>query len=300
MVRLKTRIHNSIMTDFIVKNLDLNPSVTYWNNFKYAGYRHNWRIEQDPLRKEYEDDNGDLKLSTFGQAYSYWIGFHHNSEKPTEVHNLVIEYNPNKCLPHGLLDLVLLTFFNSPSVEVVSLDIAMDFPININRLIIDKYRKHTYKLFDNGGDDKTHYLGKGDGRIKIYNKANELGIDGDLTRYEITKDIRLPISLIIDDRYEFKGELMPLGYIEGESMNMDNKTLYSQYWAVVNGYPIDELSRRYRERVRNLILSHASIDFDRKKISQTIRTWFKGYSSIYIYNYNTKYNYSTKDVTNKV
>ena len=158
----------------------------------------------------------------------------------------------------------------------------MDIPININRLIIDKYKKHTYRLLDNGGDDKTHYLGKGDGRIKIYNKARESGLEGELTRYEISKDIRLPIGLVIEDGFEFKGEVMPLGFINGENMNIDDKTLYSQYWAVVNGYPISELSRRYREKVRKLILNHAIIEFDKKKISHTIRQWFKGYSRMYI------------------
>jgi len=281
-VRLKTRMHNSIVSDFMVKNLDLNPSITYWTNYKYSGYRHNWRIEQDAVKGEYVNDNGDAKLTSIGEPYSYWLGYHHNSEKPTEVHNLVIEFNPNKCLPHGLLDLILKTFFNTYSTEVVTIDIAMDIPININRLIIDKYKKHTYKLFDNGGDDKTHYLGKGDGRIKIYNKARESCLDGELTRYEITKDIRLPIGLVIEDGYEFKGEVMPLGFINGENMNIEDKTLYSQYWAVVNGYPISELSRRYREKVRKLILNHAIIEFDKKKISHTIRQWFKGYSRMYI------------------
>lgn len=282
MVRLKTRVHNSIFRDFVVKNFDFNPAVTYWTNFKYLGYRHNWRIEQGPVTCEYLDDGGNSRVSYIGQDYSYWVGFHHNSEKPTDEYNLVIEFNPNKCLLHGLLDLILGVFFNSHSVEVVSIDVAMDMPVNINRLIIDKYRKQIYKLFDNGGDDKTHYLGKGDGRIKIYNKARELGIDGDLTRYEISKDIRLPIGLVIDDRYKFEGELVPLGYIEGESMNIDDRTLYSQYWAVLNGFPISELSRRYREKVRKLINNHTSIEFDREKISHTIRQWFQGYAEIYI------------------
>lgn len=282
MVRLKTRVHNSIFRDFVVKNFDLNPAVTYWNSFKCSGYRHNWRIEQSPLTFDYLDDNGNSRLSYIGQGCSYWLGFHHNSEKPTEVHKLVIEFNPNKCLLHGLLDLILDTFFNTLSVEVVSVDVAMDIPVNINRLIIDKYRKQTYKLFDNGGDDKTHYLGKGDGRIKIYNKAREMGIEGDLTRYEISKYIRLPIRSVINEGYEFNGELIPLGYINGEGINVDDKTLYSQYWAVLNGYPISELTRRYREKVRKLINNHASIEFDIKKISHTIRQWFQGYKEIYI------------------
>ena len=288
MVRLKTRIHNSIMNDFVVKNLDLEPNVKYWNDFKFAGYRHNWWIEQDPLRKEFEDENGDMKLSTIGQPYSYWVGYHHNSEKPTDVHNLVIEFNPNKCLPHGLLDLILSTFFNTLSTEIVSVDVAMDFPININRLIIDKYRKRTYKLFDNGGDDKTHYLGKGDGRIKIYNKAKESGLDGDLTRYEISKEIRLPIASVIDEGYEFEGELVPVSWLEGKSIEVEDKTLSALIWAVVEGYPVSELSRVYKDKIRKLMREYTELEFDKKKISQTIRTWFKGYSRLYVYNYNTK------------
>jgi len=282
MVRLKTRVYNSIFRDFIVKNLDLNPAVTYWTNYRYSGYRHNWRIEQGPLTFEYLDDGGDVKRSYIGQDYSYWLGFHHNSEKPTEVHNLVIEFNPNKCLPHGLLDLILKTFFNTLSIEVVSVDVAIDIPININRLIIDKYRKHTYKLFDNGGDDKTHYLGKGDGRIKIYNKARELGIDGDLTRYEISKDIRLPIASVIEDGYEFEAELVPVSCLEGKNIEFEDKTLSALFWAVVEGYPVSELSRVYKDKIRKLIKDYTELEFDKKKISHTIRTWFQGYTEIYI------------------
>ncbi len=282
MVRLKTRVHNSIFRDFVVKNFDLNPAVTYWNSFKCSGYRHNWRIEQGPLTFDYLDDNGNIRLSYIGQGYSYWLGFHHNSEKPTEVHKLVIEFNPNKCLLHGLLDLILSTFFNTLSVEVVSVDVAMDIPVNINRLIIDKYRKQTYKLFDNGGDDKTHYLGKGDGRIKIYNKAREMGVEGDLTRYEISKDIRLPIGTVIKDCYKFEGELVPVSCLEGENIEIEDKTLSALFWAVVEGYPVSELSRVYKDKIRKLMKDYTELEFDKKKISHTIRQWFQGYKEIYI------------------
>ena len=288
MVRLKTRVHNSIFRDFVVKNFDFNPAVTYWTDFKYSGYRHNWRIEEDPLTFDYLDDNGNSRVSYIGQGCSYWLGFHHNSEKPNDRHNLVIEFNPNKCLLRGLLDLILSAFFNTLSVEVVSIDVAMDIPVNINRLIIDKYRKHTYKLFDNGGDDKTHYLGKGDGRIKIYNKARELGIDGDLTRYEISKDIRLPIGSVIDEGYEFEGELVSVSCLEGKNIEFEDKTLSALFWAVVEGYPVSELSRVYKDKIRKLMKDYTELEFDKKKISHTIRTWFMGYSEIYI---NSSINY---------
>jgi len=280
MVRLKTRVHNSIFRDFVVKNFDLNPAVDYWTNFKYSGYRHNWRIEEGPLMYDYLDYDGSSRLSYIGQGCSYWLGFHHNSEKLTEVHNLVIEFNPNKCLLRGLLDLILSTFFNSLSVEIVSVDVAMDFPVNINRLIVDKYRKQTYKLFDNGGDDKTHYLGKGDGRIKIYNKAKEMGVEGDLTRYEISKKIGLSIKDVIKTDYSFNGEVVPVRCVD--DISIDDKTLYCQFWAVMNGFPIDMLSRRYKDKIRKILENQTVLEFDKEKISHTIRQWFQGYANIYI------------------
>ena len=282
MVRLKTRVHNSIFSDFVAKNFDFNPAVKYYTNFKYSGYRHNWWIEEGPLTFNYLDNNGNSRRSYIGQGCSYWLGFHHNSEKSIDKHNLVIEFNPNKCLLHGLLDLILSTFFNALSVEVVSVDVAIDIPVNINRLIIDKYRKHTYKLIDYGGDNKTHYLGEGDGRIKIYNKAREMGIEGDLTRYEISKEIRLPIASVIDEGYAFKGNLVPVSCLEGKSIELEDKTLSALFWAVIEGYPINDLSRVYKEKIRKLIKEYTELELDKKKISHTIRTWFMGYAKIYI------------------
>ncbi len=288
MVRLKTRVHNSIFRDFVVKNFDFNSGVTYWTNFKYSGYRHNWRIEEGPLTFDCLHDNGNSSRSYIGQPFSYWLGYHHNTESPSEKHYLVIEFNPNKCLLYGILDNILNSFFNTLTVEVVSIDVAMDIPININRLIIDKYKKQTYKLFDNGGDDKTHYLGKGDGRIKIYNKAKELGIDGDLTRYEISKDIRLPIGTVVDDGYEFEAELVPVSCLEGKSIDIEDKTLSALFWAVVEGYPVSELSRVYKDKIRKLMQDYTELEFDKKKISHTIRQWFQGYAKMYMCNYSIK------------
>jgi len=286
MVRLKTRVHKDIFKDFEAKYLELDPSVDYWMESAYSKYKHNWNIKQDSFIVENKKADGSISYSRIGQPFSYWLGFHHNSEKPTYKHNLVIEFNPNKCLLHGLLDLILSTFFNTLSVEVVSVDVAMDIPISINRLIIDKYRKQTYKLFDNGGDDKTHYLGKGDGRIKIYNKARESGLDGDLTRYEISKKIGLRIKDVIKADYSFNGEVVPVRCVD--DISIDDKTLYCQFWAVVNGFPIDMLSRRYKDKIRKILKNQTVLEFDIKKISHTIRTWFMGYAKMYICNYSIK------------
>lgn len=280
MVRLKVKVDNSNVNYFVKTCLDLEPSVSYYNDFKYNKYRHNWRIEQEPPTFENESSEGG-KITRYGQSFSYWLGYHQNSEKVGDSHYLVIEYNPNKCVIYGLLQQILEKFFDNYDVIVSSLDVAMDFEININRLIIDKYRKQVYKLFDNGGDDKTHYLGKGDGRVKIYNKARELGIEGDLTRYEISKKVGLSLKEVIKPDYEFKCEIPPLSSMNSD-VKIEDSTLYCQYWAVVNGFPIEQLSRRYKDNVRKILETECQITFEKEKVSSAIREYFQGYKDLLI------------------
>lgn len=265
MIRLKVKVPHIYFEHYNKMYLSLDPRVNYYEKFSFKDYRHNWHIQEQ---------------SPFGEEYSYWLGYKHNSEGVNTSSYLVIEFNPNKCSMYGLLDSILKTFYKFDFVTVISLDIAMDFEVNINKLIIDKYRKQVYKLYDNGGDDKTHYLGKGDGRIKIYNKAREMGISGDLTRYEITKKIDLSIADVCKDDYSFDCEVLPIGYMN--DVPVSDKTLCSLYWSVLNGYPIDNLSRVYKDKIRAIIDSNTEIKFDKEKISQTIRQWFQGYSEIYI------------------
>lgn len=67
---------------------------------------------------------------------------------------------------------------------IKSYDIAMDLKVSILDIIFDMSGKHSYKIDCRGYDDKTIYLGKGDNRVKIYNKKKEsnLNIDGELSR----------------------------------------------------------------------------------------------------------------------
>lgn len=265
MVRLKIKVPSIFFNQFQALYLSVDPGVIYYQKFGFKEYRHNWNIKQ---------------ISPFGREFSYWLGYRHNSNSDPSASNLVIEFNPTKCSLTGLLDNILSTFYKFDAVNISSVDIAMDFEVNINSLIIDKYRKQVYKLYDEGGDNKTHYLGKGDGRIKIYNKARELGIEGDLTRYEITKKINLNISDVLLESYEVDIEVIPLGVLN--DISISDQTLSSVYYSVLNGYPIDNLSRVYKDKIRQLLMDNNPIVFDKKKISQTICQWFQGYKQIYI------------------
>lgn len=262
MVRLKTRVPKDYMKRYVERNLDINPGVIYWEKTAFKSYRHNWQVKQQAV---------------MGGEYSYWIGYQHNSENDVKNANLVIEYNPNKCPIDGLLEYILNEFFANLKTEIVSLDIAMDFEINIRDLLIDKFRKQGFKMFSNGGDDVTYYIGKGDGRTKIYNKARELGIEGDLTRYEVSKDIRQTIGSVLNPEYRFEGNILPIGYL---TSTPTDKTLQGLLWAVKNGYPMDSLTRRKRESIRSYIDDNSELKFDNKKISQAIRSYFQGYKDI--------------------
>lgn len=264
MVRLRTRIPDDYMQNFVKTKLDYEPSVKYWTNYNLEQYRHNWRIEEEKV---------------VGGNCSYWLGYHHNSSKDTEKHDLVIEYNPNKCPIDKMLELILFKFFASKEIEVVSLDIAMDFEINITELLVDKYRKKTMKIFygAEGEDDITYYLGTDDGRVKIYNKARELGIEGDLTRYEITKKINEKIKDIISPTFEFKAHIPPIGYLTSTPID---KTLQGLLYAVKKGYRVHMLTRRNRDNLRQYIEDYSEIQIDNKKISKAISAYFQGYQEI--------------------
>lgn len=109
---------------------------------------------------------------------SFWFGFLHNNEKRFDSekagYNFTMEFNPNKIRDNKIL-LNILTL--SKQWILKSCDLAMDLPINILDIIWDRGLKRTYKVFGNGFDDKTIEIGKGQGRLKIYNKKKESNLN---------------------------------------------------------------------------------------------------------------------------
>jgi len=265
MVRMKTKVPKEYWSRFVKSKLDLEPGAIYWRKTDFKSYGHNWQIRQS---------------HEMGGEYSYWLGYAHNSEDSTSQEaSLVIEYNPNKCPIDGLLEYILGEFYASKDTEIVTLDIAMDFEVNITNLIVDKFRKNKMKIIygGQGEDDLTYYLGQGDGRIKIYNKARELGVDGDLTRYEVTKKINKKIRDVLMPEFEFEAEIPTVGYLN--TLPTD-KTLEGLLWAVRNGYSMQRLTRYSRDKMREFISDNTELQFDDKKISQAIRIYFQGYKDI--------------------
>lgn len=260
MIRLKTHVNSVFFQHFQNVFLSIEPGVEYWESNKCSNYRYNWRISQS---EEYGRD----KLNEF----SYYLAYRHNMERHGLAYDLVLEYNPNKCHLTGLLSEILKRFFRG-NYTVVSADVACDFEVPIECLVFDKNGKSVYKYFESR-TGRTHYIGEGDGQVTIYDKAGESGLDGVKTRYEVHFNVGCTRELI--HVFQFLHELPKVYYLPSEQISFDdmkeNKTLAALLYAVHHGYPVNDLSRIYRQKIKSYFeIKGKEIVFDKKKIADCL------------------------------
>lgn len=260
MIRLKTFLSYSVFSEIEFR------FETVWNGY---------------IKKKYSTP----KMSEFFYNYNieieegvgFWFGYLHNTEKRHDNerinYNFTIEFNPNK-----LKDNKIIMYLLGLSGEwyIRRLDIAADLKINILDLITDISGRQEIKTISRGYDNKTIYLGKNDGRVKIYNKKKEsnLNILGDLTRVEVTKefedyDIR-KIKFFNFDRIFPNIYLNQYVYSFSDYENK-NKTLLAILYAVQNGFPLKDLTRDYRKKVKELLEGGYRIIFDEKTATDCVR-----------------------------
>lgn len=265
MIRLKTYITYSTFTEieFRFNTVWKEYVKKYYTTGRMKEFFYNYNIE-------------------VGEGLSFWFGFLHNTEKrePNEYnkYNLTIEFNPNK-----LKDNKIIFYLLSLSGEwyIKSYDLAIDIDVNILDLIVDSSGRQQLKIISNGYDDKTYSLGKGDGRLKVYNKKKEsnLNILGDLTRVEISRVLEdYPITRV--HLYHF-GDVFPKIYLNRYVMSLSDykdKTLLAILYAVQNGFPIRDLSRNYKEKIKKMFEGGYDIKFYQKYadkvLQQTIYFYF--------------------------
>lgn len=199
------------------------------------------------------------------EGQSFWFGFMHNTERRAEnitEYNLTIEFNPNKLKDNKVL---MYMFKFGKDWLIKSCDIACDVPVSILDVVYDKGRKKSVKLFSNGFDDKTIYMGKGDKRVKIYNKKKEshLDIAGDLTRIEVTKEFDdFPVSKI--KLFNIADDIFPCLYINKYIYSLsdyEDKTLLAIIYALESGFDFNMLTRRYKEKISKLYEGGQQIRF---------------------------------------
>lgn len=211
------------------------------------------------------------------QGISFWFGFLHNTEKRGEIndtqgkYNFTIEFNPNKVKDNFLVKYLLSI---SDKWFLRGYDLAVDLKINILDIIFDKGRKKKVQIYNNGFDNLTYRIGSNDKKVKIYNKKREsnLDIDYELTRVEISRQYDdFPIS---DIRFlNFGTDNFPEIYLNNYICSLSDyqdKTLYAIVYAVQNGFPINNLSRVYREKIKKLFEGGSKIRFTDKDATQVL------------------------------
>lgn len=104
--------------------------------------------------------------------------------------HFVVEFNPNKCPIRFYQDFIYLT--SACIKEVVSLDLAFDFPVPRHNVLIVRGAMNEMAFLSRGSC--TEYIGYSEkhGRLKLYDKALERGYDYNLTRVEVTISKGLP------------------------------------------------------------------------------------------------------------
>lgn len=214
----------------------------------------------------------------FGE-HRFWFGFLHNNEsvnynREDLSYNFTIEFNPNKLRENPLI-MHLLTKFGNWYLR--SFDLAIDIPINILDIVFDMSNRRKIKTFSYGGDNITHEIGVGNGRLKIYNKKVEscLNIVGHLTRVEISMEYDdFPIAKI--QRYSFDDGYFPYLYLNQyvfsftDMETIDNTTLGLLY-AVQHGYSLKDLSRRYRTKIKAMLECGSRIKFSKLTAEQILK-----------------------------
>lgn len=257
MIRLKTYINYDVYSnlDFYFNTYYKDTIEKYWISDRKMMFKYNYQIEVEEGR-------------------SFYLGFHHNNEKDVEpgLHNLTIEFNPNKLKDNILIQHILNL---SGDWFIRSYDLAVDIKCNILDLIFDKGLKRHVHTFSNGGDDITYNIGKGDLRLKIYNKKREskLDITGDLSRVEISRELDdFPVREVkfLDWGLDNFPDIYLNNYIYSLSDYKD-KTMLPIIYAVQNGFPISDLSRRYKEKLKNLFEGGQKIKFTNKDATEVLR-----------------------------
>ena len=232
MLRLKTYISFETFSkiEFFIECYFKDKVKKYWLSNRPMCFHYNYNIELE-------------------EGKSFYFGFHHNSEslnnseftklennKYVDLYNFTIDFNPNKLKKNKLL-MYLLGL--SGEWYIKSYDLALDLKVNILDLIYDISGKAVEHIENYGYDNKTICIGKGNNRIKIYNKKKEsnLNILGDLTRIEISRemddyDIR-KLSTLYDSGYFPNIYLNQYVYSLTDYENKD-RTLYAILYAVQN------------------------------------------------------------------
>ena len=137
-------------------------------------------------------DNFDFK---FCDGTSFWLGVGFVKFGKTDYGRMSIDFNPNKVAEKDALR-TLLDYLNATARRdcrsIKRFDLAIDIPTQRKHVLLEKDRR-AYTCFESCGA-LTEYLGAKSstvGRVKLYDKTAESGLDYPLTRLELTLDPKM-------------------------------------------------------------------------------------------------------------
>lgn len=260
MIRLKTYVDYDVYSnlDFYLNTYHKDKIEEFWMSDRIMKFKYNYKIE-------------------IRDGVGFYLSFHNNNERDNKfmekgLYNLTVEFNPNKVKDDAILQHILNL---SGEWFIRGYDLAVDIKCNILDLLFDKGLKRHVHTFSNGGDDITYNIGKGDLRLKIYNKKREskLDISGDLTRVEISRKLDdFPVREV--KFLDWGLDNFPFIYLNNYIYSLSDykdKTMLPIIYAVQNGFPISDLSRRYKEKLKNLFEGGQKIKFTNKDATEVLR-----------------------------
>ncbi len=258
MFRLKTYIDYDSFSNlhFYLRTFTHHGHIKkYWIDDRIKCFKYNFTIEIE-------------------EGKTFYLGFHHNNEKSDDhegKYNLTIEFNPNKIKDNKILLHILDLGYKW---YIKSYDIAFDLRLSVNDLIYDMSGRGIEKIDNRGFDNKTIMLGKGDGRVKIYNKKRESDLDiiGELTRIEISREVEdFPLCDVKILHYDNK---FPNVYTAQHIFSLSDykdKTTIALLYAVQNGFPLRDLSKTYRKKIKSMLEGGDKIKFNNKTVTDLLR-----------------------------
>ena len=282
MLRARTRISREFFELKIASRLPVLCDFEYWTSSRINDFRENYRV-------------------IVSEEISFWFGFISNNEfykgsnskdNAKTKFNFTIEFNPNKVGDNKFLIYLFGLLYDSSVKQkidwsIVSCDFACDIETNILNIGgINKGSKRCLLTFDNGGDNKTYYIGKGSNRVKIYNKRIESNLeDIDLTRIELThcfKELSINdliktnnIKLAFPDLYYKEYQI----YIEDLDLN---STFKAVLYAVNCGFPISDLSKYYKNKLMQYENEKEPIKLDSNSCLVSLKNTISHYFSLFL------------------
>lgn len=259
MVRVEVRCQlsqvNSVLTcgDVVRSWTDeeLSDEPNYWGeSTKTGSYRHLWTF---PF--------GDSSIS-FGMG-------HIDGNRRTRAEIGFVEGNPNK-VRKPLEDLLRHLLLIGCRLRLVRWDLAIDYPVDRAdvRLLKDgrKYECQISRAF-------TEYLGQRNkpGRVKVYDKQQEAGLDRACTRVELTCDGEWGAEEIIAHL-----PICPTISSVSNGLTSTGKTVAMLLAAYVRetGAPVEpwlqSLSKNTRSKYRKLMASAETLRYDSGCISRAL------------------------------